>query len=150
MLEKCRGLKGNLLDNIARVRGAGIYEFLRECKHRLSASGKRMRYNLQLDFFRPDPPACRLLAYPANLHFEWRRWVDEGLMDEAVLRFYELPFKTIFEDKIAKHMIAACNRRNIPICVNRYLRGNGGAGENLPRRDRPRASRWAVLGVHLL
>jgi hypothetical protein len=121
VLKRCEGLAGNLEDNVARVRGEAYTDFLRQCKQRLSASGKRMRYNLQLDFLRPDPPACRLLAYPANLRFEWRRWLEEGLMDEANIRFYQLPFSAVFDDKIAQEIIAVCRQRGIPMCVNRYL-----------------------------
>jgi uncharacterized lipoprotein YddW (UPF0748 family) len=87
-----------------------------------------MRYNLQLDFFRPDPPPERLLAYPANIRFDWDRWVDAGLMDEAILRFYSLPFTAVFDDGIAQDMIAHCQKRAIPVSVNRYVKA---AGENL-------------------
>ncbi len=125
VLKRCRGLDGSLLENIARVRGEAYTDFLRKCKHLLSARGKRMRYNLQLDFFRPDPPTIRLPAYPANIYFDWQRWVDEGLMDEAILRFFHFPFSAVFEDGIAQEMMAACEQRKIPICVNRYI-GTGG------------------------
>ena len=110
VLQRCRGLEGSLEANVARVRGEAYTDFLRKCKQRLSACGKRMRYNLQLDYFRPDPPACRLLAYPANLRFDWRQWLEEGLMDEVNIRFYQLPFNAVFDDKIAQEMIAACRR----------------------------------------
>jgi hypothetical protein len=129
VLKRCQGLRGSLLENIARVRGEAYTDFLRKCKRRLSACGKLMRCNLQLDYLRPDPPTTRLPAYPANLRFEWRRWLDEGLMDAAILRFFQLPFSAVFEDKIAEEMIALCRQRNIPICVNRYV---AAGGANLP------------------
>lgn len=121
VLERCRGLEGKLEENIARVRGEAYTDFLRKCKERLSANGKLMRYNLQLDYLRPDPPACRLLAYPANLHFDWQRWLKEGLVDEVNIRFYQLPFNAVFDDKIAQEIVTACHHREIPMCVNRYL-----------------------------
>jgi uncharacterized lipoprotein YddW (UPF0748 family) len=121
ILEQCKNVQGDLQQNIARIRGDAYTAFLRRCKQRLSASGKRMRYNLQLDYFRTAPPESRLLAYPANLTFQWQRWIGEGLMDQAVLRFYAFPFKAIFEDKIAREMITACKEHAIPMCVNRYL-----------------------------
>jgi hypothetical protein len=129
VLKRCRGLGGSLLEDIAQVRAEAYTDFLRQCKRRLTACGKRMRYNLQLDYFRPDPPVSRLAAYPANIRFDWRRWLEEGLMDEAILRFFHLPFSAVFEDKIAQDMISVCLQRNIPICVNRYV---GLAGANLP------------------
>ena len=128
VLEKCTVQKGDLLEEIAEVRGEAYTEFLGKCRSRLRKAGKRMRYNLQLDFFRPELPLERLLAYPANIHFDWTRWVDEGLMDEAILRFYSLPFTAVFDDRIAQEMIARCQKRAIPVSVNRYVRS---AGENL-------------------
>ena len=129
VLKRCSGLQGDLLENIARVRGDAYTEFLRACKQRLTRCGKRMRYHLQLDFFRPAPPAIRLLAYPANIHFDWQRWLNEGLMDEAALRFYQMPFDAIFTDTIAQSMIAMCRKGNIPLTVNRYM---GQARDQLP------------------
>ena len=131
VLRQCGDLHGQALcARISEVRGKAYTEFLRKCKTCLTACGRRMRYNLQLDFFRPNPPADRLLAYPANIHFEWQRWLDEGLIDEAILRFYHFPFEAIFQDPVAKEMIAHCQQRGIPIVVNRYV---DLAGEQLPQ-----------------
>lgn len=131
VLRQCEDLHGQALcARISEVRGKAYTEFLRKCKARLTACGRRMRYNLQLDFFRPNPPADRLLAYPANIHFEWQRWIDEGLMDEAILRFYHFPFEAIFQDPVAEAMIVRCQQRGIPIVVNRYV---DLAGELLPQ-----------------
>jgi hypothetical protein len=129
VIQRCRTLQGTMAENIARVRGEAYTDFLRQCKQRLSASGKRMRYNLQLDYFRPDPPACRLLAYPLNLRFDWRQWLKAGLVDEVNLRFYQLPFDAVFDDKISQEMMAVCRDRSIPICVNRYIKSQTLAAE---------------------
>ena len=51
-------------------------------------------------------------------------------MDEAILRFFSLPFTAVFDDKIAQDMIARCQKRAIPLSVNRYVRS---AGENLDK-----------------
>ena len=131
VLQQCGDLQGEeLVAKIRDVRGQAYTGFLRTCKTRLAASGRQMRYNLQLDFFRPDPPAARLLAYPANINFEWQRWLDEGLMDEAILRFYQFPFAAIFDDPVAEAMIGRCQQRGIPVVVNRYV---GSAGDQLPQ-----------------
>lgn len=138
VLKQCGDLKGAaLLAKIAEVRGNAYTDFLRTCKRRLAKAGKRMRYNLQLDFLRPNPPPERLLAYPANIRFDWPRWVEEGLMDEAILRVYALPLTTIYEDDIAQDMIARCQKRGVPLCVNRYidLAGDKLAGELRRVRD---------------
>ena len=125
VLALARARPGDLLANIAAVRGEAYTGFLRDCRARLAAAGKPLRYNLQVDFFRPEPPASRLLAYPANLHFEWQRWIDEGVLDGAILRFFSLPFSSIFEDKIVQDMIARSQQRGIPLTVNRYVETPG-------------------------
>ena len=121
VLAKARARPGELSAAIAQVRGEAYTDFLRASKKRLAAAGIRMRYNLQMDFFRAQPPTDRLLAYPANIHFDWQRWVDEGLMDEAILRFYSLPASAVFEDAVTQEMIARCRDRGIPLTVNRYV-----------------------------
>lgn len=125
VLEKARARPGDLLTNIATVRGEAYTDFLRECHHRLAKAGKQMRYNLQVDFFRPQPPASRLLAYPAHIHFDWQRWIDEGLLDGSILRFFTLPFSSLYEDDIAKDMINRSAKRGLPITVNRYVETPG-------------------------
>ncbi|MBT7702563.1 MAG: hypothetical protein HN700_19915 [Verrucomicrobia bacterium] len=131
VLRQCGDLQGEeLRARIREVRGQAYTEFLRTCKTRLTACDRRMRYNLQLDFFRPDPPTARLLAYPANIHFEWERWIDESLLDEAILRFYHYPFDAVFDDPVSAQMIAHCQRRRVPLVLNRYV---DSAGDQLPQ-----------------
>lgn len=130
VLQQCGNLEGkDLLARISEVRSEAYTEFLRKCKARLAAANCRLRHNLQLDLFRPDPPEERRLAMPANILFDWPRWVDKGLMNEAILRFYAIPFEAVFEDSISVEMIERCQKRGIPIALNRYV---GAAGEQLP------------------
>jgi hypothetical protein len=131
VLAQCGDLTGEALRRkIAEVRGDAYTAFLAACKARLAAAGKRLRYNLQVDFFRPDPVPARLLAYPANLDFQWRRWLDEGLLDEAILRTYSLPdyctpLATVLEDAVVREMLDHCARRKVPVTVNRYIQAPG-------------------------
>jgi hypothetical protein len=121
VLEKCRQQGSIDLPAIARVRGDAYTEFLRRAKQLINSRGRKMRINFQIDWYRPDPPRWRRLAYPANLDFQWKRWIEEGLTDQAVLRFYALPFNSIFEDEIAQDLIRRCEKKSIPVTVNRYI-----------------------------
>jgi hypothetical protein len=133
VLKQCGNLTGDALrKKIAAVRGDAYTEFLRACKTRLAAVNKKMRYNLQADFFRSDPPAARLLAYPLNIDFQWQRWIREGLMDAAILRSYSLPGRSYsnpiqetLADPNVREMIAACTQARLPMTVNRYITGAG-------------------------
>jgi hypothetical protein len=71
VLKQCGDLKGPaLLVKISEVRGNAYTSFLQECKARLARANKKMRYNLQLDWLRPQRPADRALAYPANVDWQ--------------------------------------------------------------------------------
>lgn len=129
VLRLARERPGDLRANIAAVRGDAYTDFVRACRERVKRAGKALRYNLQIDFYRPDPPASRLLAYSANLDFQWRRWVDEGLLDGVVLRCFGLPFTALWDDAVATAMIAHCRDRGLPVVVNRYVTV---PGEKLP------------------
>ena len=80
-----------------------------------------MRINFQADWYRSDPAGNRRLAYPGNLDFQWRRWIDEGLTDEAILRFYALPFDCVFDDAVVQEIVERCGKNDIPVTVNRYI-----------------------------
>ena len=124
VLEECARRGSTDLATVAEVRGEAYTQFLRDAKQLIASYGKRMRVNLNIDWFRSDPPASRQLAYPANINWEWRTWVDEGLFDEGILRMFHLPFETIFDDPTAGEMIAECQNRGIPLTVNRYINPN--------------------------
>jgi len=129
VLERMQEGGADVRVEVSRVRGAAYTEFLRRAKKMVTARGRRMRVNLNLDWFRPahERPGARRLAYPANVEFDWRVWVEQGLMDEAMLRPFARPFEGIFgEDAVAQEMIAACQARGVPVSVNRYVWANEG------------------------
>lgn len=115
---------------IARIRGDAYTEFLRRAKAATAKAGKRLRIKLHCAWFRPpDERAPRQrLAYPANVEFQWRKWVDQGLLDDgAVLRTFGVSFEGIFDgDEVTQEMITICRQREIPLTVNRYVYGNPG------------------------
>jgi len=122
-------------ESVARVRGEAYTDFLHKAKRLISSRGRRMRINLNVDWFRPDPPPGRRLAYSANIHYDWKRWVDDGLLDEGILRMFEFPFEKVFSDPVAAEMIARCRRKDIPLVVNRYVNPNYPAEFKRVRND---------------
>jgi len=119
VLTRCRpGV--DLVAEVARVRGEAYTEFLRRAHDLLSARDVRLRYHLNMDWFRPEPPACRALAYPANISFEWQRWMGEGLLDEAVLRSYHHR-KAMLTDSFGQTLVEACRSAAIPVSFNHHV-----------------------------
>lgn len=130
ILKQCGDATGQaLLDKIAEVRGNAYTAFLRQCHERLSSAKLRMRYNLQIDWLRTDRPDKRALAYPAHVDWQWRNWIDSGLIDEAILRFYSYQPDQILADGVTADVLDACKKRNLPVAFNRYL---AHAGAKLP------------------
>lgn len=131
ILKQCGDLKGQeLLNKISEVRGAAYTSFLQACKTRLARADKKMRYNLQLDWLRPNRPADRALAYPLNIDWQWWAWIEGGLMDEAILRFYAFQTDEVLANKTTAEVLEACQKKSLPITFNRYL---SGAGDKLPQ-----------------
>ncbi|MGI9355946.1 MAG: hypothetical protein ACR2PF_12400 [Rhizobiaceae bacterium] len=124
------------LADIARVRGDAYTDFLRKTKAATASAGRRLRVTLNRGWFRPaETRAVRQrLAYPANLDFQWQKWVAEGLLDGAMIRNFGVPFAGVFgEDEVAQEMIAACRQRDIPVTVNRYVWANPSLVEEFDR-----------------
>lgn len=135
ILKECARFGKTDIETITKVRGNAYTDFLRQAKHVIASNSKRMRINLNIDWFRPDPPPARRLAYPANIQYNWKQWLDEGLLDEGILRMFQLPFDTVFSDPIAKNMISSCKEKGIPIVVNRYVNPNYPAEFKQVRQD---------------
>ncbi len=135
VLKECARLGRTDPATVAQVRGEAYTGFLRQAKDLITSRGKRMRINLNIDWFRPDPPPERRLAYSANIDYDWKRWVGEGLLDEGILRIFALPFACVFEDAIAADMIARCKEKNIPLVVNRYIKPDYPAEFTRVRQD---------------
>jgi hypothetical protein len=121
VLAECRRRGRVDRTTIAAVRGDAYTAFLAKAKQRINVRGRKMRINFQMDWYRPDPDPGRVAAYPGNLDFQWQRWIEDGLTDEAVLRFYNLPFECVFEDTVAQELVARCQGKGIPVTVNRYI-----------------------------
>jgi hypothetical protein len=121
---------------IGAVRGDAYTTFLTRAKELINSRGASMRIHFQIDWYRPNPPLARRLAYPANMDFQWQRWIEAGLADEAVLRFFALPFDSVFDDPVAQELTERCRARGIPLTVNRYIRPDTLADEfQRVRRD---------------
>jgi len=121
VLDACARLGKVDRATIAKVRGDAYTNFLRQAKALIAPAGKHMRINFQLDWYRENPPRCRWLAYPANLDFDWKTWIDEGLSDQAMFRFFSLKFDDVLADPVGRDVIARCEARRLPLTFTRYI-----------------------------
>ncbi len=123
------------LKKIAELRGEHYTAFLKEASQAVRENGKKMHVHLHAEAFRPDPCYGQLMAFPANLHFDWKRWLREGLIDSATLRtsWWEAVedasdkepsrsrLENALEDPVVKEMLSVSNEVNVPVTINRYV-----------------------------
>jgi hypothetical protein len=119
---------------LAAYRGDRYTDFLAKARARLRAANRSMLVHLHTEAFRPDPVHGALMGIPANVDFQWRRWLDAGLADGATLRtsWYEslgpaerddLP--ALLASPVVADTIASAQRRDVPLFLNRYAMDGG-------------------------
>jgi len=120
---------------LAELRGAHYTDFVRETSRRVRARGKRMQVHVHTEAFRPDASHGRLMGIPSNIHFDWKRWLDERLVDGITLRTswfeaMEDPFNAraqrsrlpgALQDPVVEEALATTRRLGIPAYLNRYI-----------------------------
>ena len=122
-------------DRIARVRGDYYTAYLREMSRRVRGLDKRLQFHLHTEAFRPDPVHGQIMGFPPNVHFDWKTWIAEGLMDGATLRTswfeaWEDPpdsapdrqlLAKALADPVVEDAIEVANRAGVPLYLNRYV-----------------------------
>ena len=120
---------------IAEIRGDYYTDYLRGMSRRVRAAGRKLQFHLHTEAFRPDPGHGRIMGFPANLHFDWKTWLAEGLFDGATLRTswfeaWEDPpggvadrqlLDNALGDPVAEEAMSVANRAGVPLYLNRYV-----------------------------
>ncbi|MDB6095475.1 MAG: hypothetical protein JWM32_3037 [Verrucomicrobia bacterium] len=131
---------------LATVRGDGYTAFLREASMLVRARGRKFHVHFHAEAFRPGPAFGQQNGMPANIEFQWRRWIEEGLVDEVYLRtsWFEAaedPLDTsstgrsqlagMLADPVVEEMLGVAGQRSIPVTLNRYIGRAAGLAEYL-------------------
>ena len=121
---------------LASLRGEYYTQFVREASRKTRQAGKLFQVQVHTEAFRPDPVFGQIMGFPANLHFAWRQWLEEGLVDAVTLRasWYEAaedpldgsPTKrsnlsTILADPVVREVLEVTARMKLPVYMNRYV-----------------------------
>src|SRR5204863_511764 len=126
--------RAETVEEIRRERGTRYTQFLRSAREMLRRSSRSLHVHLHTEAFRPDPVHGQLMGFPANIDFQWQRWLEEGLVDAATLRvqWYEslgppnnddLP--ALLDDPIVADAIARARGAGVPLALNRYAMEGG-------------------------
>lgn len=131
---------------LAAVRGDFYTRFLQDAAKLIHARGKKLHVHFHAEAFRPDPVFGQQNGVPANIDFQWKRWIDEGLVDEIYLRtsWFEaaedpLGAKTTqrsrltraLADPVAAEMLKVAGEKHLPVTLNRYIGRAAGLEEYL-------------------
>jgi len=123
------------LEGIAEIRGAHYTSFVRETSERVRRVGKKLQFHLHTEAFRPNPVHGQIMGFPANVHYDWKTWVWEGLIDGATLRTswfeaWEDPpegkpnrqrLARNLSDPVVMDAIAVAREAGVPLYLNRYV-----------------------------
>lgn len=120
---------------IARLRGSHFTSFMRDTSRRVRAAGQRMQAHVHLEAFRPDVCHGQMMGIPANVEFDWRGWLREGLLDGVTLRsswFEALEdpvagrtersrLARVLSDPLTEEALELCETIGVPVYLNRYI-----------------------------
>jgi len=106
---------------IAQIRGDHYTEFLKEANKLIKAAGKKMNVNLNVEFYRPDIPKSRYPAYPFNINYNWKQWLEELDLDAVTLRMFLFKPEFVLKDSVAIEMIDLAKKKGLPIHYTRYV-----------------------------
>lgn len=123
------------LARLADVRGDGFTDFMRDTARQVHNAGARLQAHIHTEAFRPDPCHGQLMGIPANVNFDWKTWLAEGLLDGATLRsswFEALEDPTpgvtarsgldaVLQDAVVLDALQTCSRAGVPVYLNRYI-----------------------------
>ena len=106
-------------EEVRRIRGDYYTQFLRDAKALTSSYGKKLAVHFEMGIDVPPHLDTRM-----QLHLDWERWLDEGIMDEIYLKFWSAQSPFIHEK-----VLPAARRRGIPVTIcdrNGFLHANRG------------------------
>jgi hypothetical protein len=128
------------------------------------ARGKRLQVHFHAEAFRPDPVFGQQNGVPANIDFQWRRWLAEDLVDEVYLRtsWFEAAEDPLgagatqrsrldraLADPVVTEMLALVAARHLPVTLNRYIGRAAGLAEYLDDLSRVAGDgRFACFDVY--
>ncbi len=106
---------------IAKIRGDVYSELFIEGAKRVREMGKKVALTLNLEMLHYPIPLERIFAYPMNVEWQWRRWLEEIKPDEIVIRTYRYSPEFVFGDSQSMEIINTAKALNVPMTYERYV-----------------------------
>jgi len=133
------------LSRLAELRGEHFTSFIRETSESIRGAGGKMQVHVHTEAFRPEPCHGQMMGFPDNIGFDWRSWVEEGLLDGVTFRMSwfegledppESPpdrscLVNALAEPYAKESLDTLVDAGVPAYLNRYFQRSVGDEEYL-------------------
>lgn len=108
-------------EKVGILRGDMYTDFLRRVRSRLDAAGARLHHHLEVESWRSDSPLARRRTQAGSLRFDWRRWLREGLLDEATLMGVTWLPDRILSDSLTSGISSLARDNRIPLNLRHHM-----------------------------
>ena len=109
---------------LAEIRGDKFSEIFAEGARKVRERGKKIVAMLNLEMLHKPIPYSRRLAYPMNVDWQWRRWLDETRPDAINLRTFTYTPEFVFNDPQSMAIINTAKQYGVPLIYERYVSEN--------------------------
>lgn len=109
---------------IGNIRGLVFDQFLMDIKKFLTKNGKILSVNLETESFRSDACQSRRRTRPGNIIFNWQKWINSGIADEATLLCRGWDVDKTLNDEVTGDMLKHANNMNVPVHLSKQV-GHG-------------------------
>ena len=104
------------LAQLAEIRAELFTAFVRQTSHQVRGAGRKLQMHLTGEGYplRPDPSRMQPFWSPANIYFDYKQWLSDGLLDGMTLRADP-------DEPFVAGVMQLARQSQVPIYVNRYL-----------------------------
>lgn len=155
--------EGYRLEGISKVRGDCFSEFMCNASSLVHSRGARFHAHIHTEYFRSNPVFGQVHGFPANVHFDWKKWIEAGWLDGITLRtsWYEGAedamgsntrigkMDAILTDPLVREVVDLADECKISVQLNRYVGRATGTDEYISDIEKVyRDERIAGLDVY--
>ena len=120
---------------LSELRGEHFTDFIQETSGKVQTAGKKMQVHLHTEAFRDDACHGQMMGFPANIYFDWKRWLNDGMVDGITLRTswfealespsedqaFRARLSYRLDDPVVEDALETAKRLGIPAYLNRYV-----------------------------
>ena len=94
---------------------------LTSAKELLAGAGKKLQLHLEVESFRADAAQAGSRSRPGNITFNWQRWLQRVLADEATLMAVNWTPEKVLNDVVGETMVREAAATSVPLHLRHFL-----------------------------